>query len=45
MSLIPFVQISRATSVALKSDLGRDVKFRPIAQDAIAKLYMKYMIS
>ena len=32
-------------AVALKSDLGRDVKFRPIAQDAIAKLYMKYMIS
>ena len=30
---------------ALKSDLGRDVKFRTIDQDEIAKLYMKYMIS
>lgn len=31
--------------VALKSDLHRDVKSRTIDQDAIAKLYMKYMIS
>ena len=30
---------------ALQSDLGRDVKFRTIDQDEIAKLYMKYMIS
>ncbi|MCY4614269.1 MAG: restriction endonuclease [Nitrospira sp.] len=30
---------------ASKSDLGRDVKFRTIDQDEIAKLYMKYMIS
>ena len=30
---------------ALKSDLGRDVKFRTIGQNEIAKLYMKYMTS
>ena len=28
---------------ALKFDLGKDVKFRTIGQDEIAKLYMKYM--
>ncbi len=40
-----FNQKLEDTGVALKSDLGRDIKFSTLDQDAIAKLSMKDMLS